>query len=52
MQTLQSVRRVKSERTSLSRTTIGPSVTTLVGFALFLSLAYLTYWFATRPQKE
>jgi hypothetical protein len=36
----------------LSSVAHGETVTTLVGFGLFLSLAYMTYWFATRPQKE
>jgi hypothetical protein len=30
----------------------GTLVPASVAFVLFLGLAYLTYWFATRPQKE
>lgn len=36
----------------LSSVAHGETITTLVGFALFLSLAYLIYWFATRPRAE
>jgi hypothetical protein len=36
----------------LSSVAHGETIMTLVGFALFVSLAYLTYWFAVRPQEE